>query len=42
MRKTIDLLIDTVAWKTRRLLHNDRDFKPMAQHRGLIEAVPRN
>jgi predicted nucleic acid-binding protein len=39
IRKTIDLLIGTWCIENRRaLLHNDGDFKPMAQHLGLIEA----
>ncbi len=38
VRKTIDLLIGTWCIENRRpLLHNDRDFRPMAQHLGLIE-----
>jgi len=39
VRKTIDLLIGTWCVENRRpLLHNDGDFRPMAQHLGLIEA----
>lgn len=38
IRKTIDLLIGTWCIENRRpLLHNDRDFRPMARHLGLIE-----
>jgi hypothetical protein len=38
VRKTIDLLIGTWCIENRRpLLHNDNDFRPMAQHLGLIE-----
>jgi predicted nucleic acid-binding protein len=38
VRKTIDLLIGTWCIHNRRpLLHNDRDFRPMVQHLGLIE-----
>jgi predicted nucleic acid-binding protein len=38
IRKTIDLLIGTWCIENRRpLLHNDSDFKPMAQHLGLME-----
>jgi predicted nucleic acid-binding protein len=38
VRKTIDLLIGTWCIENRRpLLHNDRDFRPMARHLGLIE-----
>jgi hypothetical protein len=38
VRKTIDLLIGTWCIENRRpLLHNDRDFHPMARHLGLIE-----
>jgi predicted nucleic acid-binding protein len=38
IRKTIDLLIGTWCIENRRpLLHNDRDFRPMAQHLGLVE-----
>jgi predicted nucleic acid-binding protein len=38
VRKTIDLLIGTWCIENRRpLLHNDSDFRPMAQHLGLIE-----
>lgn len=43
MRKTIDLFIGTWCIENRvALLHNDRDFQPMAQHLGLIEVAPRN
>jgi len=36
--KTIDLLIGTWCIENGRpLLHNDRDFRPMAHHLGLIE-----
>jgi predicted nucleic acid-binding protein len=42
IRKTIDLLIGTWCIETRRpLLHNDRDFRPMARYLGLLE-VPAN
>jgi predicted nucleic acid-binding protein len=38
IRKTIDLIIGTWCIEHRRpLLHNDSDFRPMAQHLGLIE-----
>ena len=38
IRKTIDLLIGTWCIENRRpLLHNDSDFRPMAEHLGLIE-----
>ncbi len=38
LRKTVDLLIGTWCIENRRpLLHNDRDFAPMAQHLGLEE-----
>lgn len=38
VRKTIDLLIGTWCIERRRpLLHNDRDFGPMAKHLGLRE-----
>jgi predicted nucleic acid-binding protein len=38
IRKTIDLLIGTWCIKHRcPLLHNDRDFHPMALHLGLVE-----
>lgn len=38
IRKTIDLLIGTWCIEHRRpLLHNDRDFRPMARHLGLTE-----
>jgi predicted nucleic acid-binding protein len=40
VRKTIDLLIGTWCIENRRpLLHNDSDFRPMARHLGLIEAL---
>ena len=40
VRKTIDLLIGTWCIEHRMpLLHNDRDFKPMAQYLGLIEEL---
>jgi predicted nucleic acid-binding protein len=43
MRKTIDLFIGTWCIENRvALLHNDRDFQPMAQHLGLVEVAPRN
>ena len=36
--KTIDLLIGTWCIENHRpLLHNDRDFRPMAHHLGLVE-----
>jgi predicted nucleic acid-binding protein len=39
VRKTIDLLIGTWCIENRKsLLHNDSDFRPMAQHLGLLEA----
>jgi predicted nucleic acid-binding protein len=39
IRKTIDLLIGTFCIENRYpLLHNDRDFRPMAQHLGLVTA----
>ena len=39
VRKTIDLIIGTWCIENRRpLLHNDRDFRPMARHLGLMEA----
>lgn len=39
IRKTIDLLIGTWCIENRRpLLHNDSDFRPMAQHLGLMES----
>jgi hypothetical protein len=42
IRKTIDLLIGTWCIENRRpLLHNDSDFRPMAQYLGLIEAPVR-
>ena len=38
VRKTIDLLIGTWCIEYRLpLLHNDRDFRPMVRHLGLIE-----
>ncbi len=38
IRKTIDLLIGTWCIENRRaLLHNDRDFHPMARYLGLIQ-----
>ena len=38
VRKTIDLLIGTWCIENRApLLHNDSDFRPMADHLGLIE-----
>ena len=38
VRKTIDLLIGTWCIENRHpLLHNDRDFRPMARHLGLKE-----
>jgi predicted nucleic acid-binding protein len=41
IRKTIDLLVGTWCIENRRpLLHNDNDFRPMAQHLGLIEVAP--
>ena len=41
--KTIDLIIGTWCIENRvALLHNDRDFHPMARHLGLIEvSLPR-
>jgi len=40
IRKTIDLLIGTWCIENRRaLLHNDRDFHPMARHLGLDEVA---
>ena len=40
VRKTIDLLIGTWCIEHRRpLLHNDSDFRPMARHLGLIDAL---
>lgn len=42
IRKTIDLLIGTWCIENRRaLLHNDRDFHPMARHLGLDEVAVR-
>jgi predicted nucleic acid-binding protein len=38
IRRTIDLLIGTWCIENRKpLLHNDKDFRPMADHLGLIE-----
>jgi predicted nucleic acid-binding protein len=38
IRKTIDLLIGTWCIENRKpLLHNDKDFHPMARHLGLVE-----
>ena len=38
IRKTIDLLIGTWCIENRKpLLHNDKDFRPMAHHLGLVE-----
>jgi predicted nucleic acid-binding protein len=38
IRKTIDLFIGTWCIENRRpLLHNDRDYRPMALHLGLVE-----
>jgi predicted nucleic acid-binding protein len=38
VRKTIDLLIGTWCIENRSpLLHDDRDFHPMARYLGLIE-----
>jgi predicted nucleic acid-binding protein len=38
VRKTIDLFIGTWCIENRRpLLHNDRDFRPMALHLGMVE-----
>jgi predicted nucleic acid-binding protein len=38
VRKTVDLLIGTWCIENRlALLHNDRDFRPMTRHLGLIE-----
>ena len=40
VRKTIDLLIGTWCIENRRpLLHNDRDFRPMARYLGLKEVL---
>jgi predicted nucleic acid-binding protein len=42
IRKTIDLLIGTWCIENRRaLLHDDSDFRPMAQYLGLIEVPVR-
>ena len=39
VRRTIDLLIGTFCIEHRhRLIHNDRDFRPMVEHLGLQEA----
>ena len=41
VRKSIDCLI--AAWCIAHhvpLLHNDRDFRPFARHRGLLEFIP--
>lgn len=39
VRSTIDLIIGTFCIiNGHRLLHNDRDFAPMVQHLGLLEA----
>jgi predicted nucleic acid-binding protein len=39
LRNTIDLLIGTFCIAHGyRLLHNDRDFRPMVEHLGLLEA----
>jgi len=38
VRKTIDLLIGTWCIENRQpLLHDDRDFRPMVRHLGLVE-----
>ena len=40
VRKTIDLLIGTWCIEHHQpLLHNDSDFRPMAQHLGLIDVL---
>ena len=40
IRKTIDLLIGTWCIENRAaLLHNDRDFRPMAKHLGLVQVA---
>ena len=40
VRKTIDLLIGTWCIENHRpLLHNNRDFRPMARHLGLMEVA---
>jgi predicted nucleic acid-binding protein len=40
VRKTIDLLIGTWCIENRTpLLHNDNDFRPLAHHLGLVEAL---
>jgi predicted nucleic acid-binding protein len=42
VRKTIDMLIGTWCIENRTaLLHNDRDFRPMARHLGLMQVNPR-
>jgi len=42
VRKTIDLLIGTWCIANgHALLHNDRDFRPMARHLGLVEVPVR-
>jgi predicted nucleic acid-binding protein len=39
VRSTVDLLIGTFCIvQGYRLLHNDRDFRPMVEHMGLLEA----
>lgn len=39
VRNTVDLLIGTFCVMNRhRLLHDDRDFRPMVEHLGLVEA----
>ena len=39
LRNTVDLLIGTFCIvNDLRLLHNDRDFLPMVEHLGLLEA----
>ncbi len=43
IRKTIDLLIGTWCIEHRwPLLHNDSDFRPMARHLGLVDAMARS
>ncbi len=40
VRKTIDLLIGAWCIENRLpLLHNDRDFRPMVRHLGLVEVL---
>ena len=40
IRQTIDLLIGTWCIEHRRaLLHNDREFRPMVRHLGLVEVA---